>query len=193
MAFQIQNTPEIKRNPKSYILLKCFSVDIFHNLHTAVLLIFFTDNNLRFQSSLNMSSCVKSFYEVLKVPEFFLCHFLIVELQFVFFILLSYPDRTAAHKDVCFLQVDEGLICSEPRNGLVVTYSECCCHYGRGWGPECNTCPPRNSGNRTRPHMQLSFQVRSFKALLSYAHYLQCRYGNEKLKSQAPTVQHEYL
>ncbi|XP_044079100.1 latent-transforming growth factor beta-binding protein 3 isoform X5 [Siniperca chuatsi] len=56
-----------------------------------------------------------------------------------------YDDRTAAHKDVCFLQVDEGLICSEPRSGMVVTYSECCCHYGRGWGPECNTCPPRNS------------------------------------------------
>lgn len=53
-------------------------------------------------------------------------------------------DRTAAHKDVCFLQVDEGLICSEPRNGMV-TYSECCCHFGRGWGPECNTCPLRNS------------------------------------------------
>lgn len=62
------------------------------------------------------------------------------------FMLLFHTDRTAAHKDVCFLQVDEGLICSEPRNGLVVTYSECCCHYGRGWGPECNTCPPRNSG-----------------------------------------------
>ncbi|XP_072302375.1 latent-transforming growth factor beta-binding protein 3 [Eucyclogobius newberryi] len=55
-----------------------------------------------------------------------------------------YDDRTAAHKDVCFLQVDEGLICSEPRNGMV-TYSECCCHYGRGWGPECNTCPQRHS------------------------------------------------
>ncbi|XP_056140139.1 latent-transforming growth factor beta-binding protein 3 isoform X3 [Lampris incognitus] len=56
-----------------------------------------------------------------------------------------YDDRTAAHKDVCFLQVDEDLICSMPRNGLVVTYSECCCHYGRGWGPECRTCPQRNS------------------------------------------------
>uniref|UniRef100_A0A8C4DGG1 Latent transforming growth factor beta binding protein 3 n=1 Tax=Dicentrarchus labrax TaxID=13489 RepID=A0A8C4DGG1_DICLA len=56
-----------------------------------------------------------------------------------------YDDRTAAHKDVCFKQVDEGLICSEPINLMVVTYSECCCHYGRGWGPECNTCPPRNS------------------------------------------------
>ncbi|XP_028322648.1 latent-transforming growth factor beta-binding protein 3 isoform X2 [Gouania willdenowi] len=56
-----------------------------------------------------------------------------------------YDDRTAAHRDVCFLQVDEGLICSRPRNGFRVTYSECCCHYGRGWGPECNTCPPRNS------------------------------------------------
>uniref|UniRef100_A0A8C2ZC10 Latent-transforming growth factor beta-binding protein 3 n=1 Tax=Cyclopterus lumpus TaxID=8103 RepID=A0A8C2ZC10_CYCLU len=60
-----------------------------------------------------------------------------------------YDDRTAAHKDVCFLRVDEGLICSEPRNGMVVTYSECCCHYGRGWGPECNTCPPRHSGEHT--------------------------------------------
>uniref|UniRef100_A0A8C7UZJ2 Latent transforming growth factor beta binding protein 3 n=1 Tax=Oncorhynchus mykiss TaxID=8022 RepID=A0A8C7UZJ2_ONCMY len=48
--------------------------------------------------------------------------------------------------DVCFLQVDEDLICSHPRNGLVFTYSECCCHYGRGWGPECRTCPQRNSG-----------------------------------------------
>ncbi|KAM4620829.1 latent-transforming growth factor beta-binding protein 3 isoform 2-T3 [Polymixia lowei] len=56
-----------------------------------------------------------------------------------------YDDRTAAHKDVCFMQVDEDLICSMPRNGLVVTYSECCCHYGRGWGPECRTCPQRNS------------------------------------------------
>uniref|UniRef100_A0A1A7W942 Latent transforming growth factor beta binding protein 3 n=2 Tax=Iconisemion striatum TaxID=60296 RepID=A0A1A7W942_9TELE len=55
-----------------------------------------------------------------------------------------YDDRTAAHKDVCFVQVDEGLICSRPIE-VVVTYSECCCHYGRGWGPECNTCPPRNS------------------------------------------------
>ncbi|XP_031427916.1 latent-transforming growth factor beta-binding protein 3 isoform X1 [Clupea harengus] len=56
-----------------------------------------------------------------------------------------YDDRTAAHKDVCFQEVDEGLICSIPRGGHVVTYSECCCHYGRGWGPECRTCPQRNS------------------------------------------------
>ncbi|XP_015238364.1 PREDICTED: latent-transforming growth factor beta-binding protein 3 isoform X2 [Cyprinodon variegatus] len=52
-------------------------------------------------------------------------------------------DRTAAHRDVCFERVDEGLICSRPVAS--VTYSECCCHYGRGWGPECNTCPPRSS------------------------------------------------
>ncbi|KAM9332077.1 latent-transforming growth factor beta-binding protein 3 isoform 2-T2 [Pholidichthys leucotaenia] len=56
-----------------------------------------------------------------------------------------YDDRTAAHKDVCFLQVDEGLICSQPSKGRVVTYSECCCHVGQGWGPECNTCPPRHT------------------------------------------------
>uniref|UniRef100_A0A674B5G2 Latent transforming growth factor beta binding protein 3 n=1 Tax=Salmo trutta TaxID=8032 RepID=A0A674B5G2_SALTR len=58
------------------------------------------------------------------------------------------PEEQAGEwrRDVCFLQVDEDLICSHPRNGLVVTYSECCCHYGRGWGPECRTCPQRNSG-----------------------------------------------
>lgn len=55
-----------------------------------------------------------------------------------------YDDRTAAHKDVCFTRIEEGWICSEPQN-RVVTYSECCCHFGRGWGPECNSCPPRNS------------------------------------------------
>ncbi|XP_064182140.1 latent-transforming growth factor beta-binding protein 3-like isoform X3 [Anguilla rostrata] len=56
-----------------------------------------------------------------------------------------YDDRTAAHKDVCFSQVDEDLICTRPQTGLMLTYSECCCHYGLGWGPECRTCPQRNS------------------------------------------------
>uniref|UniRef100_A0A671KVN6 Latent-transforming growth factor beta-binding protein 3-like n=1 Tax=Sinocyclocheilus anshuiensis TaxID=1608454 RepID=A0A671KVN6_9TELE len=59
-----------------------------------------------------------------------------------------YDDRTAAHKDICFQEVDEDLMCTMPRNELTVTYSECCCHYGRGWGPECRTCPNRNSGIR---------------------------------------------
>uniref|UniRef100_A0AAR2LMG8 Latent transforming growth factor beta binding protein 3 n=1 Tax=Pygocentrus nattereri TaxID=42514 RepID=A0AAR2LMG8_PYGNA len=61
--------------------------------------------------------------------------------------LKQLPDEAhTAHKDVCFGEVDEDLICSMPRNDLTVTYSECCCHYGRGWGPECRTCPQRNSG-----------------------------------------------
>ncbi|KAG7464541.1 hypothetical protein MATL_G00166690 [Megalops atlanticus] len=54
-------------------------------------------------------------------------------------------DHTAAHKDVCFLHVDEDRICSSPQSRLVVTYAECCCRYGRGWGPGCHPCPPRNS------------------------------------------------
>lgn len=66
-----------------------------------------------------------------------------------FILTFILPDRTAAHKDVCFLNVDEGLICSQPKNDMVVTYSQCCCHYGRGWGPECNTCPPRHSGGQS--------------------------------------------
>ncbi len=64
----------------------------------------------------------------------------------VFFMSSIISDRTAAHKDICFQEVDEDLMCTMPRNELTVTYSECCCHYGRGWGPECRTCPNRNSG-----------------------------------------------
>uniref|UniRef100_A0AAR2LB85 Latent transforming growth factor beta binding protein 3 n=1 Tax=Pygocentrus nattereri TaxID=42514 RepID=A0AAR2LB85_PYGNA len=72
----------------------------------------------------------------------------------------------SAHKDVCFGEVDEDLICSMPRNDLTVTYSECCCHYGRGWGPECRTCPQRNSG---KPAAVLqSNAVRSIIPTLSF-------------------------
>uniref|UniRef100_A0A4W5K8R4 Latent transforming growth factor beta binding protein 3 n=1 Tax=Hucho hucho TaxID=62062 RepID=A0A4W5K8R4_9TELE len=79
-----------------------------------------------------------------------------------------YDDRTAAHKDVCFLQVDEDLICSHPRNGLVVTYSECCCHYGRGWGPECRTCPQRNSAHPLLLHHLNNIFSLSFILSLSF-------------------------
>ncbi|KAG2469274.1 LTBP3 protein, partial [Polypterus senegalus] len=54
-------------------------------------------------------------------------------------------DRTAAHRDICFRYVGEDHMCNTPRNSQALTYSECCCHYGMGWGPECRTCPPRNS------------------------------------------------
>ena len=84
------------------------------------------------------------------LPTFSFSFFLLFLFLFFFFFFFLYfrcdPDRTAAHKDVCFRQLDEALICSMPHNDLVVTYSACCCHYGRGWGPECRTCPPRNSG-----------------------------------------------
>ncbi|XP_039624946.1 latent-transforming growth factor beta-binding protein 3 isoform X1 [Polypterus senegalus] len=56
-----------------------------------------------------------------------------------------YDDRTAAHRDICFRYVGEDHMCNTPRNSQALTYSECCCHYGMGWGPECRTCPPRNS------------------------------------------------
>uniref|UniRef100_A0A8C1NUF5 Latent transforming growth factor beta binding protein 3 n=1 Tax=Cyprinus carpio TaxID=7962 RepID=A0A8C1NUF5_CYPCA len=61
------------------------------------------------------------------------------------------PEEQAGeytHKDICFEEVDEDHMCTMPQNDLTVTYSECCCHYGRGWGPECRTCPNRNSGKR---------------------------------------------
>lgn len=78
---------------------------------------------------------------------------------------LSLSDRTAAHKDICFQDVDEDLICTMPRPRLAVTYSECCCHYGHGWGPECRTCPQRNSGELTaillKSNRGCSFPLRS--------------------------------
>lgn len=84
---------------------------------------------------------------------------------FSFFSLYPLSDRTAAHKDVCFQEVDEDLICTMPRPGLAVTYSECCCHYGHGWGPECRTCPQRNSGELTviplKSHRGRSFPLRN--------------------------------
>uniref|UniRef100_A0A8C1NZ39 Latent transforming growth factor beta binding protein 3 n=1 Tax=Cyprinus carpio TaxID=7962 RepID=A0A8C1NZ39_CYPCA len=73
-----------------------------------------------------------------------------------FGILLIFSYRTAAHKDICFEEVDEDHMCTMPQNDLTVTYSECCCHYGRGWGPECRTCPNRNSGKRRGTSWQLS-------------------------------------
>lgn len=72
--------------------------------------------------------------------------FVYIFMSSIIFSSLSCSDRTAAHKDICFREVDEDLMCTLPRNEQMVTYSECCCHYGRGWGPECRTCPNRNSG-----------------------------------------------
>ncbi|XP_035287679.1 latent-transforming growth factor beta-binding protein 3-like isoform X4 [Anguilla anguilla] len=84
-----------------------------------------------------------------------------------------YDDRTAAHRDVCFLEVDEGLICTMPRKDIVVTYSQCCCHYGRGWGPECRTCPERNSAifNRLcQMHLETESDGEG-DSLAAFAHY----------------------
>lgn len=84
------------------------------------------------------------YIRLVSVPRSLCPHFLFPSIRPS--LSLSLSDRTAAHKDVCFQEVDEDMMCSMPRPGLAVTYSECCCHYGHGWGPECRTCPQRNSG-----------------------------------------------
>lgn len=94
-----------------------------------------------FSTLLSFSSLLRSLWLV-SVAHSLCPRFLFLSIS----LPLSLSDRTAAHKDICFQEVDEDLICTMPRAGLAVTYSECCCHYGHGWGPECRTCPQRNSG-----------------------------------------------
>ncbi|CAL9688260.1 unnamed protein product [Knipowitschia caucasica] len=46
---------------------------------------------------------------------------------------------------VCWQVVTEG-ICSEPLGpDRRTTFTECCCLYGGGWGPDCALCPPPHS------------------------------------------------
>ncbi|MBN3291627.1 LTBP3 protein, partial [Polypterus senegalus] len=59
-------------------------------------------------------------------------------------------DRTAANRDICVHYLGEDLMCNTPLNGQALTYSECCCHFGTGLGPECRTFPPHNSGKDNR-------------------------------------------
>ncbi|XP_078103309.1 latent-transforming growth factor beta-binding protein 4 isoform X2 [Sander vitreus] len=46
---------------------------------------------------------------------------------------------------VCWQQVTADLVCQSPLLGAQVTYTDCCCLYGEGWGMECALCPPTDS------------------------------------------------
>ncbi|XP_031162558.2 latent-transforming growth factor beta-binding protein 4 isoform X1 [Sander lucioperca] len=46
---------------------------------------------------------------------------------------------------LCWQQVTADLVCQSPLLGAQVTYTDCCCLYGEGWGMECALCPPTDS------------------------------------------------
>ncbi|XP_037123275.1 LOW QUALITY PROTEIN: latent-transforming growth factor beta-binding protein 1-like [Syngnathus acus] len=46
---------------------------------------------------------------------------------------------------VCWQTVSAELMCQSPLLGAQVTFSDCCCLYGQGWGMECALCPQSDS------------------------------------------------
>lgn len=70
------------------------------------------------------------------------------------FSLLS-PDENLSF---CWQYVTADLVCQSPLLGGQVTFTECCCLYGEGWGLQCALCPARDSGTtRLTAHSLMSY------------------------------------
>ncbi|XP_068560985.1 latent-transforming growth factor beta-binding protein 4 isoform X2 [Cebidichthys violaceus] len=46
---------------------------------------------------------------------------------------------------LCWQHVTADLVCQSPLLGAQVTFMDCCCLYGEGWGMECALCPPTDT------------------------------------------------
>ncbi|XP_058489701.1 latent-transforming growth factor beta-binding protein 4 isoform X3 [Solea solea] len=46
---------------------------------------------------------------------------------------------------MCWQHVSADLMCQSPLIGAQVTFTDCCCLYGEGWGMECALCPATDS------------------------------------------------
>ncbi|XP_066523108.1 latent-transforming growth factor beta-binding protein 2-like [Hoplias malabaricus] len=53
------------------------------------------------------------------------------------------PD-TKVHTDICWRQVKDDRMCSDPY-GYSTTFTECCCLSGISWGSQCAFCPKKSS------------------------------------------------
>uniref|UniRef100_A0A3Q1FGM0 Latent transforming growth factor beta binding protein 4 n=1 Tax=Acanthochromis polyacanthus TaxID=80966 RepID=A0A3Q1FGM0_9TELE len=53
-----------------------------------------------------------------------------------------------ANLSVCWQQVTADLLCQNPLLGAQVTFTDCCCLYGEGWGMGCALCPSSDSAPR---------------------------------------------
>uniref|UniRef100_A0A8I3S3K5 Latent transforming growth factor beta binding protein 3 n=1 Tax=Canis lupus familiaris TaxID=9615 RepID=A0A8I3S3K5_CANLF len=58
----------------------------------------------------------------------------------------SPAERAPERRDVCWAQRGEDGMCAGPLTGPALTFDDCCCRQGRGWGAQCRPCPPRGAG-----------------------------------------------
>ncbi|XP_049992907.1 latent-transforming growth factor beta-binding protein 3 isoform X3 [Alexandromys fortis] len=54
------------------------------------------------------------------------------------------PER----REMCWGQRGEDGMCMGPLAGPALTFDDCCCRQGRGWGTQCRPCPPRGTGSQ---------------------------------------------
>lgn len=59
-------------------------------------------------------------------------------------------ERAPERRDVCWGQRGEDGMCAGPLAGPALTFDDCCCRQGRGWGAQCRPCPPRGAGEHAR-------------------------------------------
>jgi latent transforming growth factor beta binding protein len=55
-------------------------------------------------------------------------------------------ERAPERREVCWGQRGEDGMCVGPLAGPALTFDDCCCRQGRGWGTQCRPCPPRGAG-----------------------------------------------
>uniref|UniRef100_G1PBM8 Latent transforming growth factor beta binding protein 3 n=1 Tax=Myotis lucifugus TaxID=59463 RepID=G1PBM8_MYOLU len=60
----------------------------------------------------------------------------------------SPAERAPEQRDVCWAQRGEDGMCARPLAGPTLTFEDCCCRQGRGWGAQCRPCPPRGAGSQ---------------------------------------------
>lgn len=60
--------------------------------------------------------------------------------------LVPFVHPADENLSVCWQHVTADLVCQSPLLGAQVTFMDCCCLYGEGWGMECALCPPTDSG-----------------------------------------------
>uniref|UniRef100_A0A4W6FSX8 Si:cabz01070274.1 n=1 Tax=Lates calcarifer TaxID=8187 RepID=A0A4W6FSX8_LATCA len=55
------------------------------------------------------------------------------------------PPPADENLSVCWQHLSADLMCQSPLLGAQVTFTDCCCLYGEGWGMECALCPATDS------------------------------------------------
>ena len=65
----------------------------------------------------------------------------------------SSADRAPERRDVCWGQRGDDGMCAGPLAGPALTFDDCCCRQGRGWGAQCRPCPPRGAGEHARERL----------------------------------------